>query len=271
LAHGYEMMMTPLQVLNVYNAVANGGKMMKPYIVEEIYEDGECTNRIEPHVINKSIAGPSAIMKARQLLEGAVESGTARKLKVENVSFAGKTGTTRLNYWKETKKEYNASFAGYFPAEYPKYSAIVVIYNPQGAYYGSQVAGPVFSTIVRRLSGMETRSGIQQSKERQIVKAHSGYKSDYQKVLDYVGLGYKDKGRGRWIDLESEAQTVSIEDKKILKKSIPNVKGMGLRDAVYVLESLGLDVEYHGMGKVYKQSIPTGRTIDGQTINIYLN
>ncbi|MBT8190567.1 MAG: transpeptidase family protein [Bacteroidia bacterium] len=272
MAHGYELTMTPLQVLNFYNSVANDGTMMKPYLVKEIYEDGKRIKRIEPQVVKQSIASPSTVMKARRMLEGVAESGTAQRLKVKNTSFAGKTGTTRLNYWKTTsRKEYNASFAGYFPVDNPQYSAIVVVYNPKGAYYGSQVAGPVFRNIVQRLAGLEYKEvQTDTDTELPVLKAHSGYKKDYTKVLEYIGLGYDDKGKNRWVMLESDSESLEIEDKKILKKSIPDVKGMGLRDAVYVLESLGLEVEHSGMGKVYRQSIKTGTVINGQTIKIYL-
>lgn len=272
MAHGYELTMTPLQVLNIYNAVANDGRMMEPYIVKEIYEDGKCTKKITPKVLNENIASPSTILKAQQLLKGVAESGTAKRLKVEDTSFAGKTGTTRLKYWESgSRKEYNASFAGYFPADNPKYSAMIVVYNPEGAYYGSQVAGPIFKNIVQRMAGMEYHD-IEESTQEEVhvIRAHSGYKNDFREVLEYIGLGYKETGRNRWTDLETKSQEVAMEDKKILKSTVPNVKGMGLRDAVYVLESLGLNVEYSGLGKVYKQSVVPGTAINGQTIRIYL-
>ncbi len=271
MAHGYELTMTPLQVLNFYNAVANDGRMMKPYLVKEIYEDGKRINKIHPQTINERIAEPATILKAQQLLKGVAESGTAKNLKVKNTSFAGKTGTTRLNYWKSTdRKEYNASFAGYFPAENPKYSAIVVVYNPKGAYYGSQVAGPIFRDIVQRLSGLEYNPVERESIEVPVIKAHAGYRTDYKELLEYIGVIYDEKSKQRWVKLETQSEVLSIDEKKILKKTIPDVKGMGLRDAVYVLESLGLKVEFSGLGKVYKQSIPAGRNIDGQLIKIYL-
>ena len=272
MAHGYELTMTPLQVLNFYNAVANEGKMMKPYLVKEIYEEGKCIRKMQPQVLKEQIASPTTILKAKALLKGVAESGTAKKLKVTNTSFAGKTGTTRLNYWLNTaKKEYNASFAGYFPAENPKYSAIVVVYNPKGAYYGSQVAGPIFRNIVQRLSGLEVYAlNADDGDLMPVMKAHSGYKNDFKKVLEYVGVGYDEKGRNRWGDVETKEDVLAIEDKKILKKTVPDVRGMGLRDAVYVLESLGLRVEHHGMGKVSKQTIKPGTPIKGQVVEIYL-
>ena len=272
MAHGYELHMTPLQILNVYNAVANDGMMMKPYLVKEIIEPGEKPKKISPVIVNAEIADEQVILKAQKLLKGVAESGTAKKFRITNTSFAGKTGTTRINYWKQSiDKEYNASFAGYFPAEDPKYSLIVVIYNPKGAYYGSQVAGPVFSEIVQRISGMEHRVLPEYIEgTRKVVRAHSGYKSDYTKLLEFIGLDYKNHARSNWVDMNPEEDELRLEVKKIKTKTIPDVIGMGLRDATYVLESLGLNVVQEGMGKVYKQSIRAGTDINGQTIKIYL-
>ena len=271
MAHGYELEMTPLQILNVYNAVANDGRMMKPYLTNEIITgDGE-SKKIYPRVIKDRIAKQSVIKDAQKLLKGVAERGTARKLKVTNTSFAGKTGTTKLNYWKETdSKEYNASFAGYFPADNPKYSIIVVIYNPTGAYYGSKVAGPVFRDIVQRVSGLGQRNLPEFVEGRKVVKAHSGFKADYTKLLEFIGLDYDDFDNSKWVNMKSKSEAISIEKNVIEKKKVPNVKGMGLRDAVYVLETLGLEVEVLGVGQVYKQSIPPGGIINKKSITIHL-
>jgi cell division protein FtsI (penicillin-binding protein 3) len=271
MAHGYELEMTPLQILNVYNAVANDGRMMKPYLTNEIItSDGE-SKKISPRVIKERIAKMSVIKDAQKLLKGVAERGTARKLKVTNTSFAGKTGTTKLNYWKETdSKEYNASFAGYFPADNPKYSIIVVIYNPTGAYYGSKVAGPVFRDIVQRVSGLSQRNLPEFVEGRKVVKAHSGFKADYTKLLEFIGLDYDDYDNSKWVNMKSKSEAISIEKNVLEKKKVPNVKGMGLRDAVYVLETLGLEVEVLGVGQVYKQSIKPGGKIDKKSITIHL-
>ncbi len=271
MAHGYEMQMTPLQILSIYNAVANDGMLMKPYIVKEIIEPGEKPKKINPKILNAQIAKKEVIEKAQELLVGVSERGTAKKFEITNTTFAGKTGTTRINYWKSTStKEYNASFVGYFPAENPKYSLMVVIYNPKGAYYGSQVAGPVFSEIVQRISGMEERKVPEYVKGREVVKAHSGYKTDYTKLLEFIGLDYNNQSKSNWVDMNGEHSDLAIKAKKISTKKVPNLIGMGLRDAVYVLESLGLKVEQQGMGRVYMQSIKPGTTIRNQTVKLFL-
>ncbi len=273
MAHGYELQMSPLQVLNIYNAVANDGKLMKPYLVTEMSKpDGE-NIKIRPQVLKQSIASPSTIMKAQELLKAVAESGTARGLKVDGLSFAGKTGTTRLEYWKESeRKKYNASFAGYFPAENPKYSMIVVVYDPEGRdYYGARVAGPVFKNVMKRLSGYERRQEPRDvEEERKVVYAHYGHKASYKKVLDYMGYPYKSKGRGNWVEMESGDKKIMLNNKRISKSEVPDVRGKGLRDAVYILEALGMGVEVEGFGKVYKQSQKPGQEITNKNIKIYL-
>lgn len=272
MAHGYELQMTPLQILTIYNAVANNGRMMKPYIVKEIVGADARPKTIKPKILKSSIASATTIAQAKELLEGVAKRGTARNFDIKNTSFAGKTGTTRINYWLKTgDKQYNASFAGYFPADNPKYSLMVVIYNPKGAYYGSQVAGPVFSEIVERVSGMEQRVEVLPVEPKiEVVKAHSGYKGDYKALLEFIGMDYKNHSTSKWVDMDSREASVVMKAKKISTKKVPDVRGMGLRDAVYVLESLGMNVETQGMGMVYKQSILPGTTIRNQGIKIYL-
>ncbi len=271
MAHGYELEMTPLQILSFYNAVANDGVMMKPYLVSEILTPDQKPKEIKPVILNAELASEKTIRDAQEMLRGVAERGTAKKFEITNTSFAGKTGTTRINYWKQTdEKEYNASFAGYFPADNPKYSLMVVIYNPKGAYYGSQVAGPVFSEIVQRVSGMEQRVIPEYVEGRKFVAAHSGYKTDYKDLLEYIGIEYSNHTRSNWVEMNDDNSDVELKSKKIKVKEVPDVRGMGLRDAVYVLESLGLQVEVQGMGRVYKQSLRTGTKIKGQTITIYL-
>lgn len=271
MAHGYELKMTPLQVLTIYNAVANDGMMMKPFLVKEIIEQDARPKKIKPKVLSPSIVDKETVEKAQTLLKGVAERGTARQFDIKNTSFAGKTGTTRINYWVNTgDKQYNASFAGYFPADNPKYSLMVVIYNPKGAYYGSQVAGPVFSQIVERISGIEDRIVPEPVEGRKVAKAHSGYKGDYKAILEFIGLDYRNHTGTNWVDMDSEDFDLAFKSRHISTKKVPDVRGMGMRDAVYVLESLGLNVQTQGMGRVYRQSILPGTSINKQTVKIYL-
>lgn len=277
MAHGYELMNTPLQTLNLYNAIANDGKMMKPYLVSEIL-DGESTVKIfRPRVLKKQLVRPEVVDAAQQMLEGVVKSGTGRKLRSSIVDIAGKTGTTRVNYnTDEEKKEYNASFAGYFPAQNPKYSMIVMIYKPQGkAYYGASAAGPAYKKIAERITTLSDNliySGESQKiATAELPESNSGFGNDFRRVFDYVGLEYKSKKSGSWVEVDPFETKMLIDKKRIVKSEVPNVKGMGARDAIYVLENLGMNVEVDGVGKVVKQTIKPGAKIKGQDIKIYLN
>jgi len=154
---GYECRMTPLQILRLYNAVANDGKMMKPYIVSQITREGRTIKRFRPEVVDRSIASSSTIEKAKQLLKGVVESGTAKEYKPDYYMFSGKTGTARTDYYdpNSPRKQYMASFAGYFPSDKPKYSCIVMVYDPTvGGFYGASSALPVFRKIADRCMGI---------------------------------------------------------------------------------------------------------------------
>ena len=272
MAHGYEIEMTPLQILNYYNSVANDGKMMKPYLVSEAVDSKGKRQKFRPKVLKERIASPSTIMKAQELLEAVAKSGTARKLKVDGLSFAGKTGTTRLEYWKETdRNKYNASFAGYFPADSPKYSMIVIVYNPEGSdFYGAKVAGPVFKNVMKRLTGYQKTKEPKTEQRSLYAETQSGNKYDYKRVLDYVGVDYKDNGKGSWVEVRPRSEVMQLSPQKISNKVVPDVRGKGLRDALYILEAMGLKVDIEGVGKVVRQSLNPGQSLEKNYIKIYL-
>ncbi len=274
-AHGYESMMTPLQILNLYNAVANDGRLMKPYLVESILQNSKVSKTFRPRALRESIASPTTIQQMQNMLDLVVTEGTGRQLKSNIVQIAGKTGTTRVNYAdKDRPKEYNASFAGYFPADNPKYSLIVCVYSPKnGKYYGGAVTGPVFKKIAERIMAID-QDLMQDEKHlvsRETIKAdYAGYADDYEEVLAYIGVNPKKKTNSRWVEVMPDEMGVRMDKKKIYNKKIPNVQGMGLRDATYVLENLGVRVSSFGAGKVYKQSLAPGTKIENNEIQIYL-
>ena len=272
MSHGYELEMTPLQVLNFYNAVANDGKMMKPYLVTEVMgENGERTE-FKPKVLKKQIAKPATILKAQDLLQAVAESGTARKLKVEGLTFAGKTGTTKLRYWENDGSNYNASFVGYFPAEQPKYSVIVVVYEPEGHdYYGAKVAGPVFQGIMQRLTSYQNVLSPESDKrEIAFAKVNTGYKPDLKRVLEFIGMKYNDEGEGKWAEMSGKNGKLELSSIKQDKKRLPDVRGKGLRDAIFILEEAGVSVEVDGYGKVYKQTVVSRDGSKKKSVKIYL-
>ena len=157
MAHGYEMQMTPLQTLAFYNAVANDGYWVRPMIVREIRNAEEIEDKIPPYVEEKPICSPETIRKVKKMLEGVVQNGLAKNIKSDLYQIAGKTGTARklINGIYTEGKNYT-SFAGYFPADKPKYSCIVIIDNPKSSgadytRYAGSVAAPVFKEVADRI------------------------------------------------------------------------------------------------------------------------
>jgi cell division protein FtsI (penicillin-binding protein 3) len=278
MSHGYETMMSPLQLLGFFNAVANGGTYMKPYLVSEIRNGGKVIKKFGPSVKIDQIAKSKNIAKVKKMMEAVFEpGGTAAKLASAHVKLAGKTGTTRTNYSNKAEDaKYNASFAGYFPAENPEYSMIIVVYNPKGAFYGASVAAPIFKNVAEKtmswrqemLPAYESDSAVVRSMT--LPDVNVGYGEDFIKLFDYIGLKYKKTNTKSWVNVKPFDSKMIVENKSIAKGTIPNVIGMGARDAVYVLENLGLEVSIFGKGKVAKQSLTPGTSIKGQRIEIML-
>jgi len=280
---GYEVLITPLQLLTFYNAVANDGQMMRPYLVSEIQDFGITTRRYKPTVIKKRIAKPETIAQARSLLEGVVKRGTAKKLATSHYNFAGKTGTAQIDYRSFNRRRKNlkhrASFVGYFPAENPVYSCIVMITNPrENGIYGADVAGPVFREIADKCfaTRIEMHRGINSYAKPKLVNyelpaMNIGKKDAVNYLMDYFKLPYENRANTDWAVLQAEKDTVAMLPRDLTETVIPNVKGMTLMDAVYILENLGLNVIASGVGKVHHQSILAGTKARNQTIKIKLN
>ncbi len=280
---GYEVTITPLQLLTFYNAVANDGRMMKPYLVSEIRHFDEAIKKIKPTVIKKQIASPKTIAKAQELLFGVVERGTANKLKSSKYKFAGKTGTAQINYRKFNNQKknikYQASFAGYFPADDPVYSCIVVITEPsEHGIYGGEVAGPIFREIADRC--IETRPELHKALneyKKPVLAKHklpdfdAGKREDVEEVLRYLDFEFENNSESDWTMIRAESDTLEMQNRFVSEDVVPNVVGMGLRDAMFILENGDLKVVVSGAGRVRKQSIIPGTPIEGQTIRLTLN
>lgn len=281
LAFGYESKLTPLQTLTFFNSVANNGRMMKPYLVEEVRRDGKVVTDYKPTVIDKEIASQQTIEQLRMLMEGVVENGTAYKLKSDQYRFAGKTGTSQQNYGKRRrKKEYQASFAGYFPAENPKYSVIVVIYNPsRGGYYGGEVAGPVFREIADNIynSMIEVHDALNEGPRPvlyagQLPNRDAGHLDEITRVLDYVNVDLDSLPATELAVVDAGDERVDIKPWDPAAQKFPNVRGMRLRDAVYVLENEGYRVHPKGVGRVTDQKWhKDGRGQRGKDVTLFLN
>jgi cell division protein FtsI (penicillin-binding protein 3) len=278
ISHGYEVTMTPLQILTFYNAVANDGKMVKPRFVKELRQNGRIIKHFGVDVLNPTICSASTIRKAQQMLEGVVERGTARNLKNANFRIAGKTGTAQIanekyGYKIGSKVSYQASFVGYFPADNPKYSCIVIINSPsRNVYYGNLVAGPVFKEIANKVyaTGFESHDEFLVRTDTLIDPPYS--KCGYMPELDQVFAEFnipvkKDEPAQNWVLTYKRDSLVALKNHEIVPRLVPNVKDMGAKDAVYLLENAGLKVKIVGRGKVMSQSLrPGSRIHKGQKI-----
>lgn len=282
MSHGYEVQLTPLQILAFYNAVANDGKMMKPRFVTAVLRNGNVIRRYDTEVIAGSIASRSTISKARAMMEGVVEHGTATNLKNSNYKIAGKTGTAQIakdkyGYRQGARISYQASFVGYFPAENPLYSCIVVVNAPSnGVYYGNLVAGSVFKEISDKVySTSFFRDYMTQNTDKEPVdapEAGNGSMSDINEVLRKLDVNYKKTIDDDWVVTRESGDTVRLAGLKFEKGLVPDVRGMSLRDAIYVLENVGLRVKYKGKGKVRRQFPEHGaRYSEGTIISLEMN
>lgn len=278
---GYEVKMSPLQILTLYNAVANNGKMMKPYLVEAIDEYGQPQQQFHPVVLEQKICSEQTLNALRTLLVSVVDSGTGRSLRNPNYLIAGKTGTAQIadETRKYADKIYQSSFVGYFPADHPLYSCIVVVNAPSnGIYYGAAVAGPVFKELADKVFSSDL--GLHQSIEAHLndslslPKIKSGSKSDLAAVCRNLGIQHQSNSESDWVNVTATGDQIVLTDKKELEETgiVPDVKGMGLRNAIYLLESSGLKVNARGAGSVTSQSIqPETKFEKGQVITITLS
>jgi len=265
IAHGYEIKITPIQTLTFYNAVANNGVMVKPKFIEEIREDGIPIRKFKTEIINPSICSKSTLVKAQDMLKGVVIRGTGKSLKSKYYTLAGKTGTAVIadnnkGYTTGGVKKYQASFCGYFPADDPKYSVIVVIVGPKGAYYGGSVAGPVFKGIADKVYAAylePAADSIPPYNEVPAVKP--GLKEDV--MLFSRDLGIKTQSQNMTADrvaIAYDTMTVYINGVNDIPGLLPDVIGMGASDAVYLLEKAGYRTKTNGFGRIYRQSPTPG-------------
>ncbi len=240
MAYGYGVSFTPLQTLTFYNAIANGGEMVRPQFLKEVKEFDKTIVPFKKEVINKQICSEETVAKVKQLLKNVVEKdhGTGHRLYSENFSMAGKTGTCQKDYAKKDKINYISSFAGFFPADNPKYSCIVVIHEPDKSvgYYGADVSGPVFKKIAQKIF---TDTPIVDEVKSLVVKNASAEK-------------------------EFESYYAAAQTYKTV---MPNVVGLPAMDAISLLENMGLKVKLNGSGIVKKQSLTSGQKVNkNQTV-----
>jgi len=278
---GYGIKLTPLQILSFYASIANDGQQMKPYFVQSIMNNGMVEKNFSPEVLNPSICSMTSIKKVKKMLENVVEEGTAKNIRTKQYKIAGKTGTTQLIIdGKYTNERHLASFVGYFPADNPKYACIAMINDPlQNGSYGGDVAAPVFRAISDYV--YNTDLSLQHLDSTNYIKespvSKDGYKKDLAMVLNELSIDVSDDNQlSEWVLTNAKNEAVQFSTRNIqndLENNVmPNVKGMGLSDVLFLLENYGLKVNYSGRGSIKSQSINKGERIyKGQHINIELS
>jgi cell division protein FtsI (penicillin-binding protein 3) len=278
MAYGYGLEITPLQSLALYNAVANNGKMVKPVFVKRVRQADKVVEKFKPVVLHERICSKETLSKLKLMLEGVVERGTAENIKNSHYKIAGKTGTAQILENGKYTKKYITSFAGYFPAENPKYSAIVLIKNPKGwRQYGSNVAAPVFKEIADNIYARDIEMHDPMPKEYVAAAGvfpviQSGNQDDLKYLCNELGVSNHSTTEKEWVVTERFGNSVKWKENKIIENLVPNVKGMTLRDALYLLESSGLKVVIEGKGRVVAQSkIPGSKAPKGGAITIKLS
>ena len=276
---GYEIQLTPLQLLAFYNAVANDGKYMKPQFVSSVLDGRNTVEEFMPIVLKEKIASQNTIDIMKECLEGVMINGTGRGLESTFFKTAGKTGTAQianrnLGYGDEGEKKYIASFAGYFPADKPIYSCIVVIAAPTDDIYGASVSGTVFSAIANKVyaSSYEYHQAVNEKTQKATIPyVQHGNRYDVNQALNTLNIQKDIEGSQPWIYASQRSKSVAMKNLNFNKKKVPDVVGMGLEDALYLIEQTGMRAKVQGYGTVAKQSISPGQqAVVGGVINIEL-
>jgi cell division protein FtsI (penicillin-binding protein 3) len=270
MAVGYEVRQTPLQTLAFYNAVANNGRFVRPQFVKEIRRGAEVVKEFHPYVMNPQICSPKTIRILQKCLAGVMKDGTGKRLTSSFFDIAGKTGTAEIlnddmRYGNKGEKKYLASFVGYFPVKNPIYSCIVSIAASGENIYGASVSGTVFAAIANKVYATSLRyhSAVNEKKKkvRDIPVSKDGNLHDLLIAMNKLHIPYSEDVQDEWVNTNSTGDNVRFTKRNFRDGVVPNVMGMGAKDAVYLMESKGLVVDIRGYGKVVRQSSPAGAPI----------
>jgi len=270
MSFGYAIQVSPLHTLTLYNAIANNGRMMKPYLVNSIRSNGIMLKQFSPTVMEENICSASIAQEAKQSMELVISEGTGKPA-FKNMPFAvaGKTGTAHVadGNIKYFDMVYQASFVGYFPANDPQYSCIVVIRTkPHAAlHYGGQLSAPVFREVATKIYAMYVQKKDPSTyavKKDSTIYFYAGSAADIKNVYKTLNVSYSDSvQQNEWSNVYASNYEPVIRTNTVKPQTMPNVKGMGLKDALYLLENMGLKVMVKGKGKIVTQSIVPGTSL----------
>lgn len=281
MAIGYEINVTPYHVITLYNAIANDGKMVKPIFIEKVEKNGKIIKKQKPIILNSSICSNKTLKYCQTMLKGVVNNGTGKHyVKSDLVEIAGKTGTAQINqsggYTSDTTK-YNATFVGYFPADNPKYTCLVLISKPKKDKSGGKAAGVVVKDIVEKIYTFDYDLHKEEFVVNKMPKKYktpfisTGFSHTTYPLIHKIGFPYKASAK-KLVKASVQNDTISFIPIKIKNNKMPNVVNMNIRDAMYILGNMGLKANIKGYGIVKKQSISPNSTIKkGQTVTLYLN
>jgi cell division protein FtsI (penicillin-binding protein 3) len=270
IAHGYEVQVTPLHILMFYNAIANNGVMVKPRIIEKVKEYNTTIDSFVTVTLNERVMNESTIRQLREILVGVVENGTANNLKTDYLQVAGKTGTAVIAQGKQGYKNggnkiYQASFCGYFPANNPQYSMIVVVNSPgTNGYYGNVVAGTIFKEVADKVYSLSLNMHKSVNKDvvvqNKVPAIQNGNSKAMKAIYEFLGVKV-DAPATEWANTTTQGGKIVLTEKEMQAGVVPDVTGMGLKDALYLLESMGMKVTVSGKGNVRRQSVSPGEKL----------
>ncbi len=258
---GYELQITPIQLLVFYNAVANNGKMIEPIIVDKVLEGSNVIRNYEARILNPKLCSDRTLKNLHSMLEGVVERGTARSIKSSRYRIAGKTGTAQKVKNGKYTKEYYSSFVGYFPADAPRYSAIVVVDEPKGEFrFGGDIAAPIFRELADRLFVKRLSKALEIKLEaaKSLPAVGVGHSDDLLVVLSELEVDHSKLSTQTWVRTIPANGRLELHDAYQRDGVMPNLKGMTLKDALFILENQGVKVKAYGAGKVKNQSLKPG-------------
>jgi len=265
---GYELKLSPIHTLTFYNGVANGGKMIQPIIVKRVYKSDKVVQEFETKVLNDKLCSDETLEKVIDMMQEVVESGTAKNIRNDNYKIAGKTGTAQIIKKGFYTKNYYTSFCGFFPADKPKYSCIVVISEPKGfSQMGSDVSAPVFKEIADKIYALDPEmhkkmSEAEHPKMFDFPVIRSGYGSDLKYLCNEMGISNHSTTEEEWVKADISSNAVLWRGKRMIQNLMPDVTGLMIKDALYVLENKGFKVRYSGIGRVTGQSIGPGLKVE---------
>ncbi len=287
IATGYEVELAPIHTLTLYNAIANNGKMVKPKFVTEIRKNGQTIKTFPTETINSSICSPATAEQVKSAMEAVVVKGTAKHINSRYYTIAGKTGTAQMlfrnkdgkmvYYDKEENHKYQASFAGFFPSDKPRYAAIVVLYSPvmKGNFYGGTWAAPVFKEIADKAfsTNLQWKDAIADSIANSGLPPVKGGKGgEVNRILTDLAIpSQKSVSSNSWVKVNTDNGRLEADELNVQGTKVPSVVNMGLKEALCILENMGLKVLFTGRGAVKAQSIEPGTMVSkGQSIYLTL-